>query len=72
MIIKTRKLPATQHDGERMRATVEGWSATLTIAFPYSSNDPDETVALALMRAVLNSPYSVERLSTHTWRAKEY
>lgn len=51
MIIKTRKLPATQTDGERMRATAEN-GATLTIAYPYGALDPGEVVALALARAI--------------------
>jgi hypothetical protein len=50
MIIRTRKLPATQNDGERMRATADN-GASLTIAFPYDATDPNLTVANMLAMA---------------------
>lgn len=52
MIIKTRKLPATTNEGERMRATAVDATATLTIAFDYSAIDPGLDVARRLNSAM--------------------
>ncbi len=54
MLIKTRKLPATSTDGERMRATAEN-GATITIPVRYSDSflySPNRTVAYALALAL--------------------
>ncbi len=56
MLIKTRKLPATSTDGERMRATAEN-GATLTVPFPYRDYSsglmsPNTRVAQALALAL--------------------
>jgi hypothetical protein len=66
MIIKTRKLPATQTDGERMRATADT-GASLTLPMEYSWNDPSERVAKALARAMCNRPHYVIRLGDNRW-----
>lgn len=65
MIIKTRKLPATQNDSERMRAT-SSKGHILTVPFPYSATDPDESVANALALA-LGKGDTLARRDTHTW-----
>lgn len=56
MIIKTRKLPATQTDGERMRATaVDEYGvagATLTIPYDYTLVDAGLDVARRLNSAM--------------------
>lgn len=52
MLIKTRKLPATNNDGERMRATADN-GATLTIPYPYrATTSPNTRVAQALALAL--------------------
>lgn len=54
MLIKTRKLPATSTQGERMRATAEN-GATLTIPFKYRTGNlmsPNTRVAQALALAL--------------------
>ena len=54
MMIKTRKLPATSTDGERMRATADN-GATLTIPYPYTLENlisPNRYVAVCLARAM--------------------
>lgn len=51
MIIKTRKLAATQTEGERVRATAES-GATLTIAMDYRRVDPHLDVARRLNAAM--------------------
>lgn len=67
MIIKTRKLPATINEPERMRANAVDLTATLTIAFPYESNDPHQRVALMLARAYGNN--HVTQVAGNTFRA---
>lgn len=67
MIIKTRKLPATSHDGERMRATAAN-GATLTVPFPYGETEPYAWVAGLLARAYGYAP-AVEHVSGQTYRA---
>jgi len=66
LIIKTRKLPATQTHGEQMRASTPG-GTTLTIPFPYGSLDPGEHVAQQLARAMGYAPV-VERMGGQTYR----
>lgn len=51
MIIRTRKLPATNTEGERMRATSDS-GVTITIPFPFASPNPAEVVARCLARAI--------------------
>lgn len=63
MIIKTRKLPATSTEGERMRATADN-GAVLTVPFPYYAADPNESVAEALARAY---DWTISRASDRTW-----
>lgn len=65
MIIKTRKLPATSTDGERMRATADS-GATLTIPFPYGAVDPGEAVATSLARAIGRAT-TLRRVSDNRW-----
>lgn len=67
MIIKTRKLPATNNDGERMRATMVGNGATLTIPFPYEAEDPGFTVAAMLARAYDVPTNELTRKGEHRW-----
>lgn len=50
MIIKTRKLPPTQTEGARMRATADN-GATLTLPYPQGAADPHQLVAEALVMA---------------------
>lgn len=72
MIIKTRKLPPTQNDSARMRATSDT-GASLTIPYPHGADDPGEHVALALARAVFpNAAYSVERRGDNRWEMRVY
>lgn len=52
MIIRTRKLPATSSDGERMRATDIDRMYTLTIPFKYGVADPHRDVAQRLANAM--------------------
>ncbi len=66
LLIKTRKLPATQTHSEQMRASTPG-GTTLTIPFPYGSLDPGEHVAQQLARAMGYAPV-VERVSGQTYR----
>lgn len=49
MLVKTRKLPPTQTEGARMRATCD--AGTLTIPYPQHAVDPGRVVALMLARA---------------------
>jgi hypothetical protein len=51
MIIKTRKLPATSTEGERMRATAAN-GATLTIPMDHRRVDPHLDVATRLNQAM--------------------
>lgn len=51
MIIKTRKLPATSTEGERMRATAAN-GATLTVPMDYRLSNPNLDVARKLNRAM--------------------
>lgn len=68
MIIKTRKLPATQTEGERMRATADN-GASLTLPFPYGAADPHKLVADALVMAY-NTECHAERVGNgHVFRA---
>lgn len=64
MIIKTRRLPATQQHGEQMRATVPDTGATLTVPFPYGveSTDPARYVASALVRALTDGDHIAIRV----------
>lgn len=69
MIIKTRKLPATSTEGERMRATTDT-GYVLTIPYPYSVSDPDDYVARMLAGAMmLGVAPRVERLTGNTFQA---
>lgn len=65
MLIKTRKLPATQSEGERMRATADN-GATLTIPFPYGAADPHQLVADALVMAY-GDTHRAEHATGHTY-----
>lgn len=67
MNIKTRKLPATTQEGERMRASATNVTATLTIAFPYASNDPHRQAAFMLAKAYGYT--DVEHIQGHAYRA---
>lgn len=72
MLIKTRKLPATSTDGERMRATSEN-GHTLTIPYPYgleSLISPNRYVAVCLARA-MGWREDVEHASGHNFRTTE-
>ena len=62
MIIKTRKLPATQTEGERVRANADN-GAQLTIPFPYDSADAHRQVAWMLAKAYGYS--GVKRVLSH-------
>jgi hypothetical protein len=70
MIIKTRKLPATQTDGERMRATADT-GATLTLPFNYGWNDPDEVVANSLVCALFPAGWLATRVTGNTFRVED-
>ncbi|MFE6222993.1 hypothetical protein [Streptomyces sp. NPDC057854] len=52
MTIKTRKLPATSREGERMRATDADTGAVLTIPYPHDVADPYAHVAQLLANAM--------------------
>ena len=65
MMIKARKLPATQTEGERMRATADS-GATLTIPFSRKSDDPYRQVAWMLARALGQT--DVERTKGQNYR----
>jgi hypothetical protein len=67
LVIKTRKLPATSTEGERMRATASN-GATLTVPFPYGEREPHVWVAGLLARAYSYAP-AVEHVSGQTYRA---
>jgi hypothetical protein len=70
MIIKTRKLPATQNDGERMRATAST-GAQLTLPFDYSWNDPAEVVANSLVCALYPAGWLAVRVSDNRFEPRE-
>jgi hypothetical protein len=71
MIIRTRKLPATTRDGERMRATAEK-GASLTIPFPYGDVDPSQRVAYALARGVfgIDEYNQIVRVGENRWEVQ--
>lgn len=73
MIIKTRKLPATQTEGERMRATADN-GATLTIPFPYGLANlisPYRYVANRLAMALEFTPDDVTHVEGYTFKVEE-
>jgi hypothetical protein len=70
MIIKTRKLPATSHDGERMRATADT-GASLTLPFDYSWNDPHEVVANSLVCALFPAGSLATRVTGNVFEVTE-
>lgn len=72
MIIKARKLPPTQNDSARMRATAEN-GATLTIPYPHDVEDPYEHVVVALAKALHNNaPFSVSYRDGLRWDINGY
>lgn len=51
MIIKTRKLPPTQTEPARMRASAQHTTAVLTVSYPHGVTDPHQYVATLLAKA---------------------
>lgn len=70
MIIKTRKLPATSTEGERMRATADT-GATLTLPYDYAWNEPDEVVANSLVCALYPAGYLATRVTGNVFEVRE-
>lgn len=61
--IRTRKLPATDTQGARIKAWTTDRSHELTMGYPYESNEPHALVALTLALAHYPEAGMVQEIS---------